>query len=51
VALPEAAYSLAVQAHDLRQHVSCAGDLVKDRGGFRLENPRHFRLIESGEIK
>ena len=32
VELPEAAHSLAVQAHDLRQRVSCIGDLVK-RGG------------------
>ncbi len=46
VELPEAAYSLAVQAHELRQRVTCSGDLVKERGGFRLENPRHFRLLD-----
>ena len=49
VELPEAAYSLAVQAHESRQRVSCSGDLVKERGGFRLENPRHFRLLDSAE--
>jgi hypothetical protein len=49
VELPEAVYSLAVQAHELRQRVSCGGDLVKERGGFRLQNPRHFRLVASEE--
>ena len=49
VELPETAYSLAVQAHESRQRVSCSGDLVKDRGGFRLENPRHFRLLDTEE--
>jgi hypothetical protein len=39
-------YSQAVHAHDHRQRVACAGDLVKERGGFRLENPRHFRVLE-----
>jgi hypothetical protein len=43
--LRDAAYSEAVQAHDQRQRVACAGDLVKERGGFRLENPRHFRVL------
>ena len=44
----EGIYSQAVQAHDQRQRVACAGDLVKERGGFRLQNPRHFRIL-SGE--
>jgi hypothetical protein len=46
--LQGATYSAAVQAHEHRQRVACAGDLVKERGGFRLENPRHFRVL-SGE--
>lgn len=43
------AYSQAVQAHDQRQRVVCAGDLVKERGGFRLLNPRHFGIITNDE--
>lgn len=43
------AYSQAVQAHDQRQRVACAGDLVKERGGFRLQNPRHFRVVDGEE--
>jgi hypothetical protein len=48
VELGEGIYSQAVQAHEQRQRVACAGDLVKERGGFRLQNPRHFRVL-SGE--
>jgi hypothetical protein len=48
VELGEGIYSQAVQADDQRQRVACAGDLVKERGGFRLQNPRHFRVL-SGE--
>jgi len=44
-----ATYSEAVQAHRERQRVSCAGDLVKERGGFRLENPRHFRMLHGDD--
>ena len=42
-------YSQAVQAHEHRQRVACAGDLVKERGGFRLQNPRHFRVLVGEE--
>ena len=45
VSLPERKYSQAVQAHEQRLRVACAGDLVKERGGFRLQNPRHFRVL------
>lgn len=45
VELGEGIYSQAVQAHEHRQLVACSGDLVKDRGGYRLQNPRHFRVI------
>jgi len=45
VELGEGIYSQAVQAHEQRQRVACAGDLVKERGGFRLQNPRHFRVL------
>lgn len=48
VELSEGVYSQAVQAHDQRQRVACSGDLEKERGGFRLMNPRHFRGL-SGE--
>ena len=34
VQLAGEAYSRAVQAHEQRQRVVCAGDLVKERGGF-----------------
>lgn len=47
--LRDASYSEAVQAHDQRQRVACAGDLVKERGGFRLQNPRHFRVLVGEE--
>jgi hypothetical protein len=42
-------YSQAIKAHDQRQRVACAGDLVKERSGFRLENPRHFRVLDGEE--
>jgi hypothetical protein len=38
-----------VQAHEQRQRVACAGDLIKERGGYRLQNPRHFRVIDGDE--
>jgi hypothetical protein len=34
VELGEGIYAQAVQAHEQRQRVACAGDLVKERGGF-----------------
>jgi hypothetical protein len=49
VELGEGIYSQAVQAHEQRQRVACAGDLVKERGGFRLLNPRHFRVLQGEE--
>jgi len=39
----------AVQAHEQRQRVACAGDLIKERGGYRLQNPRHFRVLEGDD--
>lgn len=50
VELGEGIYSQAVQAHEQRQRVACAGDLVKERGGFRLQNPRHFRVLAAEEV-
>ena len=50
VELGEGIYSQAVHAHEQRQRVACTGDLVKERGGFRLQNPRHFRVIDPAEI-
>ena len=49
VELGEGTYALAVQAHEQRQRVACAGDLVKERGGFRLLHPRHFRVLQGEE--
>lgn len=49
VELGEGIYAEAVQAHEQRQRVACAGDLVKERGGFRLQNPRHFRVLVGEE--
>lgn len=49
VELGEGIYAEAVQAHEQRQRVACAGDLVKERGGFRLQNPRHFRVLQGEE--
>jgi hypothetical protein len=49
VELGEGIYSQAVQAHEQRQRVACAGDLVKERGGFRLMNQRHFRVLAAEE--
>ncbi len=46
VELGEGIYSKAVQAHEQRQSVACAGDLIKERGGYRLQNPRHFLVME-----
>lgn len=42
-------YSKAVQAHDLRQTVKCAGDLVKEGRGYRLQNPRRFEVLSGDE--
>lgn len=49
VELTGSVYSTAVQAHEYRQRVACGGDLVKERGGFRLVNPRHFRVLAENE--
>jgi hypothetical protein len=38
-------YSKAVQAHDLRQTVRCAGDLAREGRGYRLQNPRRFEVL------
>lgn len=49
VRLPDDVYSRAVRAHDARERVSCSGDLVRESGGFRLQNPRHFRLLRNAD--
>lgn len=49
VQLSGEAYSQAVQAHEQRQRVACAGDLVKEGRGFRLQSPRHFRAMEGDD--
>lgn len=48
--LGEGVYSQAVQAHVQRQRVACTGDLVKERGGFRLLNPRDFRVLQEEDV-
>jgi hypothetical protein len=50
VELGEGIYSKAVQGHEQRQRVACAGDLIKERGGYRLQNPRHFRVLDGDDV-
>ena len=38
-------YSQTVQAHDERRTVRCTGELVKEAGGYRLKDPRHFEIL------
>lgn len=40
------AYAQAVMAHHRRRPIRCVGDLVKEGVGFKLLNPRDFRVIE-----
>jgi hypothetical protein len=47
VRLPENEYSLALSAHDERKVVTCTGELIKQGRGYRLQNPRHFRILET----
>ena len=44
-------YALAVRAHEQRGRVACEGDLVKQGRGYRLQNPRHFRLREAAAAR
>jgi hypothetical protein len=39
-------YSLALKAHDERRVVMCVGDLAKQGRGFRLQNPRYFKMLD-----
>jgi hypothetical protein len=38
-------YSEAVRAHDERRTVRCIGELVREGGGYRLKDPRHFEIL------
>jgi hypothetical protein len=38
-------YSEAVRAHDERRTVRCTGELVREGGGYRLKDPRHFEIL------
>jgi hypothetical protein len=49
--LGEEMYSQAVQAHEGRHMVKCTGDLVKEGRGYRLYDPRHFRLVNAEEVE
>jgi hypothetical protein len=40
-------YSLALRAHDDRRIVTCVGDLMKQGRGYRLQNPRYFKIIST----
>ncbi|MCE5216213.1 hypothetical protein LLH03_04185 [bacterium] len=42
--LSEGAYAKAVYAHGERKAVTCCGELVKEGGAFRLQNPRGFSI-------
>jgi hypothetical protein len=39
-------YSRALKAHDERKVVTCAGDLIKQGRGFRLQSPRYFKILD-----
>jgi len=45
VMLGEEDYSTAVQAHRLRQTVTCTGDLIKEGRGYWLRNSRRFSVV------
>jgi hypothetical protein len=49
--LGEDTYHDAVQAHESRQMVKCTGDLIKEGRGYRLYDPRHFRILNSDEVE
>ncbi len=40
-------YSLALKAHDVRKIVTCTGELIKQGRGYRLQNPRYFRVLDT----
>lgn len=48
--LREDTYTEAVKAHEGRFRVLCEGDLKKERGTFRLQDPRHFRILSPDEV-
>lgn len=43
--LGEEDYGKVVQAHRLRQTVTCTGDLAKDGRGYWLRDPRRFMVV------
>ncbi|HRK94919.1 MAG TPA: hypothetical protein PK694_01240 [Rhodospirillales bacterium] len=43
-------YSIAVKAHEHRVRVRCTGELTRDGAGFRLQTPRHFEIVDDGEL-
>ena len=45
VMLGEDDYGKAVRAHELREVVSCTGDLVREGHSYWLRNPRHFTIV------
>lgn len=47
ISLAPAEYSLALKAHDERKIVTCVGDLIKQGRGYRLQNPRHFKVVSA----
>lgn len=42
------AYAQAVLAHHRRKPVRCTGELIKEGIGFKLINPRDFRVVDDG---
>jgi hypothetical protein len=50
--LEEATYRQAIQAHEERRPVRCTGELVREGHGYRLQNPRHFKVLpgEDAEV-
>lgn len=45
IALREADYRLAHQAHGADQWISCTGELLRAKGMFHLLNARDFKLV------
>jgi len=49
--LSQVTYSQAIQAHEERRPVRCTGELVREGRGYRLQNPRHFKLLPGEEAE
>ncbi|MEG3898329.1 MULTISPECIES: hypothetical protein [unclassified Microcoleus] len=48
--LRDADYQLALKAYEERSPITCFGDLIKEKDGFVLKNPRDFALLTEAEL-